>query len=142
LLASQKVRPSRGSYVLPRPEAATVPFGDATERFRYDPPLDNAAGLAVIVRQAFVPTMFAEPGKQPIALRPAVAPLAHDIPPVVPLYGPARDALSGAATAPSDYVLVFARTPWRRQVPAHLERIDDGTAADLSLFVVHHPAGG
>jgi len=115
---------------------------DATERFRRHPPLDNAAGLAVIARQAFVPTMFAEPEKQPIAFRPAVAPLAQYIPPVVPLYDPARDALGAAATAPFDYVLVFARTPWHREVPAHLERIDDGTAADLSLFAVRRPAGG
>jgi len=37
---------------------------------------------------------------------------------------------------------VFARTPWRREAPPHLERIDDGTAADLSLFAVRHPPGG
>jgi hypothetical protein len=115
---------------------------DATERFLRHPPLDNAAGLAVIVRQAFVPTMFAEPEKQPIAFRPAVAPLAQYIPPVVRLYDPAQDALGAAATAPYDYVLVFARTPWRREAPAHLERIDDGTAADLSLFAVRRPADG
>jgi hypothetical protein len=48
---------------------------DATEHFLRHPPIDNAAGLAVVVRQAFVPTIFAEPGKQPIAFRPAVAPL-------------------------------------------------------------------
>jgi hypothetical protein len=115
---------------------------DATERFRRHPPLDTAAALAVIVRQAFVPIMFAEHGKQPIAFRPAVAPLTHDIPLVVPLYDPARDALDATAVAPYDYGLVFARTPWHREVPAHLERIDDGMAADLSLFAVRRPVGG
>ncbi len=115
---------------------------DATEHFLRHPPIDNAAGLAVVVRQAFVPTMFAEPGKQPIAFRSAIAPLAQYIPPVARLYDPAQDALDAAAVAPYDYVLVFARTPWHRELPAHLERIDDGTAADLSLFAVRRPADG
>jgi hypothetical protein len=115
---------------------------DVTERFLHHPPLDNVAGLAVIVRQAFVPTMFAEPEKQPIVFRPAVAPLVQYIPPIVRLYDPAEDPLSAAATDDYDYVLVFARTPWHRDTPAHLTRIDDGTAADLLLFAVHRPAGG
>jgi hypothetical protein len=75
-----------------------------------------------------------------IVFRPAVAPLAQYIPPVARLYDPEQDPLSPAVTAPYDYVLVFARTLWRREVPAHLARIDDGIAADLSLFAVRRPA--
>jgi hypothetical protein len=114
---------------------------DITERFLRHPPLDNVAGLAVIVRQAFVPTMFAQPEKQPIAFQAVVASLVQYIPPIAHIYNSTEDPLSTVSTASYDYILVFARTPWRRKASAHLEQIDDGAVVDVSLFAVRHPAG-
>ena len=133
---------------------------DLSVRFLRRPPLDHASAFAVVARQSFVPTLFAEPEKQPISFMPAVAPLAQILLPIAPLYGPcdARaadavplghrlvpgicldDPLAVDAVAPYDYVMVLARTPLRRELPAHLERIDDGAAADLAIFAVRQPA--
>jgi hypothetical protein len=43
---------------------------DMTAQFQRRPPIDNASGFAVIVRQAFVPNLFAEPEKHPSLLCP------------------------------------------------------------------------
>jgi hypothetical protein len=43
---------------------------------RRDPPLLHLAALAVVGADAFVPTLFAEPGQQPLALTPDYAALA------------------------------------------------------------------
>ena len=137
---------------------------DIDEAFLRRPPIDHASALAVVARQSFVPTLFAEPEKQPISFAPAVASLAQALLPIAPLYGPldpaaadagppgyrlaptawlyrSPDPLAAAEVAQYDYVLVLARTPLRRGLPAHLERIDDGTAADLTLLAVRHPSG-
>lgn len=115
---------------------------DLSTRFLRRPPIDHAAGFAVLVRQAFVPTIFAEPEKQPIAFTSAVAPLVQWRDAIAPLYDSSQDSISAKAVAPYDYVLLFARTPLRRPVPAYLEQIDDGTVPDLALFAVRPPAGG
>ncbi len=137
---------------------------DLSARFLRRPPLDHASAFAVIARQSFVPTLFAEPEKQPISFAPAVAPLAQILLPIAPLYGPrdpltpdalplghrlvpeawlngSPDPLAADAVVPYDYVMVLARTPLRRKLPAHLERIDDGAAADVAILAVRQRAG-
>ncbi|MBL6459584.1 hypothetical protein JMJ55_30220 [Belnapia sp. T6] len=132
---------------------------DISTPFLRRPPIDHASALAVIARQSFVPTLFAEPEKQPISFTPAVASLAQILLPIAPLYGQpdsfatsagppgyrlaptawlyrSPDPLSLSSVAYYDYVLVFARTPLRRELPAHLERIGDATVADLTLLAV------
>ncbi len=123
------------------------------------PPIDHASALAVIARQSFVPTLFAEPEKQPISFTPAVAPLAQILLPIAPLYSQpdsiatdpglpgyrlaatawlyrSPDPLSVPEITQYDYVLVFARTPLLRELPAHFERIGDAIIADLTLLAI------
>ena len=118
---------------------------DATMDFARRPPIEHAPELAVLEKHAFVPTIFAEPQKQPMEFQPKVARLAfaNDI---VPLYSHAFAAhgpLSPTTVSPYDYVLIFAKTPLRLPIPAYLRRIDDGSVPDLALFAVinGNPAG-
>jgi hypothetical protein len=111
---------------------------DATMDFARRPPIEHAAELAVLEKHAFVPTVFAEPQKQPMEFQPKVAKLAF-ADGIVPLYShafAARGPLAPTAVAPYDYVLIFAKTPLRLPIPVYLRRIDDGSTPDLALFAV------
>lgn len=74
---------------------------------RRDPPLLHLAALAVIGSDAFVPTLFADPGQQPLTLRPPYAVLA-------------------AAASPGDFwtLLATGRSDDRQRVAAALSHYD------------------
>jgi hypothetical protein len=117
-----------------------VASGDATMDFARRPPIEHAPTLAVIARHAFVPTLFAEPQKQPLEFQPALLPLTinNDI---VPLYdhpASAKGPLGASNLAPYDYVMIFAKTPLHIELPANPTRVDDGSVKDLALFKIRH----
>jgi hypothetical protein len=132
------------SAMAPMPEGqkmlGLVASEDATMDFARRPPIEHAPTLAVIARHAFVPTLFAEPQKQPLEFRPALLPLTinNDI---VPLYdhpASAKGPLGASNLAPYDYVMIFAKTPLHIELPANLTRVDDGSVKDLALFKIRH----
>src|SRR5665213_3187493 len=114
---------------------------DATMDFARRPPIEHAPTLAVIDKHAFVPTLFAEPEKQPLVFQPAYVPLTINVD-LVKLYdhpGAAGGPLSDAVLANYDYVLIFAKMPLTLDLPPDLRRIDDGAARDLAIFAVTRP---
>jgi hypothetical protein len=130
----------RGMAVIPVGSKVEVLFAaeDIDRRFLRQPPIDNVSGLAVWSRHAFVSNFFAEPGKQPITFRPEFAALArHQT--FVRLYDPENDPLVSPRVDAFDVIMLFARTPLRREVPAHLHRLDDGSVAGLHIFQIRRP---
>jgi hypothetical protein len=80
------------------------------------PPMVHLPALAVIAADAFVPTLFAFPGQQPLALREPYAALARAASPEdfwALVAGGAADARARAAAAlPGyDFVIATAETP-------------------------------
>jgi hypothetical protein len=81
------------------------------------PSLFHFPTLAVVRRDAFVPTVFALPAQQPIALRPHYAALASQLPPwrlwaaLVERTAP-LDAAERAALAEFDFVIFEGRRPF------------------------------
>ena len=79
-------------------------------------PLLHVATLAIVRREAFVPTLFAVPGQQPVELRPPYAALAAAASPTLLWTGltggdpAARDA-AFSALAGYDYVVLTDRQP-------------------------------
>lgn len=136
----QALRPvAPGSRVL-----GAIAAEDANGAFLRHPPLDHAPTLAVIARAAFVPTLFAEPEKQPLLFAPGFVGLARQDA-FMRLYDhPADDPahpLGRAATAPYDYVVLFARLPLRAPLPPQLRRVDDRRTPDVSVWQVLHGGG-
>ena len=93
-------------------------------RFGNQPPLEHVVTLAVIRKSAFVPSLFAFPGKHPLRLRPAYQEIADQTPhPAVVNSGiseppdsashPLRSRVGGLY----DYLLVFARDPESLDLP-------------------------
>lgn len=87
-------------------------------RFGNQPPLGHAVTLAVIRKSAFVPSLFAFPGKHPLRLRPAYQEIADQTPhPTVVNFGineapnSASHPLSPTVGGLYDYLLLFARDP-------------------------------
>jgi hypothetical protein len=81
--------------------------------------------LAVVRRDAFVPTLFAFPGQQPIALRGHYAALARRLPPgrlwaaLVDRTAP-LDSAERAALAEYDFVIFEGRRPFAVHPPNEL----------------------
>ncbi len=125
---------------LMEPGRALVTFTvreDGGERFHRRPPVDNAGSLAVFARQAFVSTMFADPGMQPIRMTPHAARLAppgQHIPREIWLYAPGGFAELDRRVAGYDYLLLYARTPLRTALPPGFRRVDDGHVPGVALF--------
>ncbi len=98
------------------------------------PPKQHVASLAVIERSVFLPTLFADPGKQPLVLTEAYQALAKDkvrpdLPKAVffrPMSNPAHP-LQKNQIAGYDYVLLFAEDPETVPVPPFLSKIETGT---------------
>jgi hypothetical protein len=84
------------------------------------PPLLHFPALAVVRRDAFVPTLFAFPSQQPIALRQHYAALANQLPPgrlwaaLVERSAP-LDSAERAALAEYDFVIFEGRRPFAVQ---------------------------
>jgi hypothetical protein len=90
------------------PRGAKIAIADPAGLFHVTPvPEVHLAALAIAHRGAFVPTLFAIPGQQPIALKPALAELA-------------------AATQPQRLwqALVNSHEPGHTSLPAPLEHYD------------------
>ncbi len=91
-------------------------------------PLAHFPALAIIRRDAFVPTLFAFPTQQPVALRPPYQDLARRLPPErlwegcmsgkVPLGGEERAALNRY-----DFVAFVARRPFAEDALARLDPV-------------------
>ncbi|HEV2550948.1 MAG TPA: hypothetical protein VGU20_26785 [Stellaceae bacterium] len=79
-------------------------------------PLAHFPLLAVVRRDAFVPTLFAFPTQQPVALRPDARMLADRLPPErlwsALVEGASLDAGERAALATYDHVIVVGRHPF------------------------------
>ena len=98
------------------------------------PPKQHVASLAAIHRSAFVPILFADPGKQPLVLTEAYRALAKDkvrpdLPKAVffrPMSNPAHP-LQKNQVAGYDYVVLFAQDPGTVPVPPFLNEIETGT---------------
>ena len=103
------------------------------------PPKQHVASLAAIHRSAFVPILFADPGKQPLVLTEAYRALAKDkvrpdLPKAVffrPMSNPAHP-LQKNQVAGYDYVVLFAQDPGTVPVPPFLNEIETGT-----MFVLY-----
>jgi hypothetical protein len=84
-------------------------------------PLAHFPLLAVVRRDAFVPTLFAFPTQQPVALRPDARLLADRLPPErlwsALVEGAPLDANERAALAAYDHVIVVARRPFAIAAP-------------------------
>ena len=101
--------------------------------FLAKPPLQHLATLAVIQRSAFVPTLFADPGKQPVGIREKYQGLARDVPRDIvpkerfskPLDDP-DNPFHESRVAGFDYVLLFAMKPLSFAVPRSFEEAADG----------------
>lgn len=107
-------------------------------------PLAHFPLLAVVRRDAFVPTLFAFPTQQPVALRPDARLLADRLPPErlwsALVEGAPLDANERAALAAYDHVIVVARRPFA--VAAPLPLLPVFTQPRLQLFAVgdHTPS--
>ena len=101
--------------------------------FLAKPPLQHLATLAVIQRSAFVPTLFADPGKQPVALREKYQGLAHQVPrdimpkePFSKAFDDADNPLHESRFAGFDFVLLFAKKPLSFAIPNSLRQTASG----------------
>ena len=106
---------------------------EGSPEFVSKPPLQHLATLAVIQRSAFVPTLFADPGKQPVGISENYQGLARDVPrDIVPKerFSKSLDdpdnPLHESRVAGFDYVLLFAMKPLSFAVPSSFREIADG----------------
>jgi hypothetical protein len=91
-------------------------------------PLLHLPTLAVAARDAFVPTLFALPGQQPVAFQPAFAALAAETSPdrVWQAYvagGPPLDLAESAALGRFDFVVFIGVKPFSLVDPAGLQPV-------------------
>ncbi len=106
---------------------------EGSSDFLAKPPLQHLATLAVIQRSAFVPTLFADPGKQPVAMSEKYQDLARDVPRDNVLKEQFSKALDDpdnpfheSRVAKFDYLLLFAMKPLSFAVPRSFREIADG----------------
>ncbi len=105
-------------------------------------PLVHFPTLAIVRRDAFVPTLFAFPTQQPVALAPRWRALADRLPPerlwsAFVGGGPPLDAAERAALAQYDHVVFVGRTAFA--VPAAAPLVPDFSAPRFALFAVARP---
>ncbi len=108
-------------------------------------PLTHFPLLAVVARDAFVPTLFAYPTQQPVALKPAFRALADRLPPDAlwsaflrsdaPLEAKTREALEAC-----DFVIFLDRRPFTLAVTTGLEAVF--TTPRFQLFRITREAAG
>jgi hypothetical protein len=111
---------------------------------RRDPPMLHLAGLAVTRSDAFVPTLFADPGQQPLTLHPPYAALAAETSPDeiwdVLAVGQADTNRRVAETLRHyDFVLVVA--PGRSEFLQRAGLIPRASIAGAQLFAIDPGAG-
>jgi hypothetical protein len=103
------------------------------------PPTVHLAGLAVIGADAFVPTLFAYPGQQPLSLRPRFAALAAAVSPgdfwAVLVEGRPDDGRVARALAQYDFILLAGDGPFQPQAGAPLAPRAAGAGARLYAVV-------
>jgi hypothetical protein len=137
-MASARYAELKGAFIEHIPRGARI-FAvlaeeDSTMRFARRPPVGHFSLLAVNSNDAFVPSIFAEPGKQIVSVRPIFQPLLHPGP-GMPLYGD-PDPLVWSNVVNYDYVVLYARSPLRRAVPTHLRPVEGPLPRDLFIFSV------
>jgi hypothetical protein len=106
-------------------------------------PLVHLPTLAILRRDAFVPTLFAFPTQQPVLLQPPYRALAGRLPPerlwsAFIGAGPPLDAAERAALAGYDHVVFVGRTGFAQ--PAGKSLVPVFAAPRFALFAVN-PAG-
>ena len=113
-------------------------------RFGDRPPLDHIVTMAVIRKSAFVPSLFAFPGKHPLRLRPEYQEIAERTPhPTIVNRGsgeaPDSDShpLGPQVGQLYDYLLLFARDPKRLDLPGFYR--DVFSKRHLRLLAVTDP---
>lgn len=121
----------------------SLAYRDAAELARWDPPLKHVASLASVGRAVFVPSTWADPAKQPIAVPSALmaAKRAQGDNPFqtrdgVALAG-AVEVIRGARAAGTDgaaYLLLLHPTLLAGAVPPGLRAVGDGEG--FALFAV------
>jgi hypothetical protein len=111
------------------PAGSRVAVANSSDASIFPPPsLLHFPTLAVLRRDAFVPTLFAFPAQQPIALRPHYATLARQLPParlwaaLVERSAP-LDSAERAALAEYDFVIFLGRQPFAVQPSNELSLI-------------------
>jgi hypothetical protein len=113
---------------------------DATMRFARRPPVGHFPLLAIKSNSAFVPSIFAEDVKQILGVRPEYRPLLHSGPGMRLYTEP--DPLNWDTVKNYDYVVVYARSPLRRNMPSYLRPVDGALPKDLFIYSVRpyvHP---
>jgi hypothetical protein len=108
-------------------------------------PLAHLPTLAILRRDAFVPTLFAFPTQQPVALRPSWRSLADKLPPerlwaAFVAGAPPLDAGERAALAAFDHVVFVGRRPFDVGATAALTPVF--AAPRFALFAVAIKGGG
>src|SRR5262249_25877817 len=107
-------------------------------------PLAHFPLLAVVQRDAFVPTLFAFPTQQPVALRPEARILAERLPPErlwsALAEGAPLNANERAALVAYDHVIVVARRPFAVAAPAPLPLVFDQPRLQLFAVGGNHPS--
>ena len=108
---------------------------------RNDPPMTHLASLAVVTADAFVPTLFAFPGQQPLALREPYAALARSASPedfwaFLVDGAPDPDRRVAASLAGYDFVLVIAGVPVESSVDVRL--VPRASFANARLYAIRH----
>jgi hypothetical protein len=106
-----------------------------------EPPMTHLASLAVVTADAFVPTLFAFPGQQPLALREPYAALARSASPedfwTFLVDGtPDPDGRVAAALAGYDFVLITANKSVKSGADARLGL--RASFANARLYAVPH----
>ena len=91
-------------------------------------PVADFRSMAVIAKSAFIPTIFADRGQQPIALRPPYQVLASQTPPHFLDKNPADwDWIA----AQYDYLLIFEKDRFKAPLPPNLRLVHDGARIRL-----------
>jgi hypothetical protein len=108
-------------------------------------PLAHLPTLAIVRRDAFVPTLFAFPTQQPVLLRPSYRALADRLPPerlwsAFIGAGPPLDAAERAALAGYDHVVFVGRAAFT--APAARPLVPVFAAPRFALFAVAAEGGG
>jgi hypothetical protein len=111
---------------------------------RRDPPMLHLAGQAVIRSDAFVPTLFADPGQQPLALLAPYAALAAETSPdeiwdVLVAGREDKDGRVAATLSRYDFVLVV--TPGRSDSLQHAGLVPRARIAGAQLFAINPGTG-
>ena len=109
-------------------------------------PTVHLATLAILRRDAFVPTLFATPGQQPIAIRAEYAAAAEAASPTLLWAGLAggdrqRRGAALQALAAYDFVVFTDRQPVAIAPDPCLDPLELERAPRFAIFALHHGAG-